>query len=162
MQNDQQQAPSDEAIRAGYETSTVSIKGLAIFLVCLVVVAALVHLGSWFVFREFLHSDVRQDRPLSALTDPRYVTQGSQSTNPLPPSPRLQPTPGSNPQNIPPGDLQKMYEDENAIFTRLGWTVDSGNPARLGIPTSTIDAVITEESERQKKDAATQPARVSK
>jgi hypothetical protein len=162
--SDQLQAPSSESREAGYETSGVSIKGLAIFLVCLIVAAALIHLGAWVLIKAMVGHDEYEDRSSSALTDAQYVdgfnrSHGSDATParlPLPPPPRLQPTPGQDPQNVPAADLEQMYEKEDAVFSRMGWKIDKGNPAQLGIPQSVISQVIQDESARKGSSAANQ------
>jgi hypothetical protein len=137
--NEQNLAPSPEAIEAGYETSTVSIKGLTIFFVCLIVVAAVIHLGVWFLFGDFVKHDERAERSRSALD----------STTVLPPPPRLQPTPGVETQNVPAADLQQMYQKEDAVFSRMGWTIDVATHEQTVIPPTVVSAVIADESARQ-------------
>jgi hypothetical protein len=151
--NEQNPAPSPEAIEAGYETSTVSIRRLAIFLVCLIVVAAVIHVGVWFLFKDFVKHDERIERPRSALD----------STTVLPPPPRLQPTPGVETQNVPAADLQQMYQQEDAVFVRMGWTIDAVSHQQTVIPSTVISAVIADESARQEHPPSSkQPAQDSK
>jgi len=160
--SDQLQAPLSESREAGYETSGVSIKGLAIFLVCLVVAGALIHLGSWVLIKAMVSHDEHEDRSSSALTDAQYVdgfnrSHGSDVTPaglPLPPPPRLQPTPGQDPQNNPAADLEQMYEKEDAVFSRMGWKIDKESHKQFGIPRSVISQVIQDESARQTRNAA--------
>jgi hypothetical protein len=85
--------------------------------------------------------DQRHDSSSSAFTESRP-----------PPPPRLQPTPGQQAQNVPAADLADMYEKENAVFGRMGWTTDKHNPAELGIPQSVISQVIQDESVKQQSD----------
>jgi hypothetical protein len=159
----QLQPPSSESREAGYEASTVSIKGLAIFLVCLVVVAALIHLGAWFLLKAMVTHDQHHDDSSSALTDAQFVDHFNQShgsdaatsRSPLPPLPRLQPTPGQDPQNVPAADLEAMYEKEDALFNRMGWTIEKESHAQLGIPQSVISQVIQDESATQTASAGT-------
>jgi hypothetical protein len=160
--SDQLQAPSSESREAGYETSTVSIKGLAIFLVCLVVVGALIHFGAWILIKAMVTHDEHQDRSSSALTDAQYVDRFNRSHGldvtpaglPLPPPPRLQPTPGQEPQNVHAADMEQMYEKEDAVFSRMCWKIDKESHSLLGIPQSVISQVIQAELARQTRSAA--------
>ena len=153
------QPPSSESREQGYETSGVSIKGLAIFVVCLVVVAAAVHAGVWFLFGGYVDLHESTNRPHSALTDEQYVkdynaehgTNFATSQPALPPEPRLQPTPGLPYQNDAPADLREMYVREDQVFKRMGWTVDEQTHVRRAIPDAVINAVISDESARQQQ-----------
>jgi hypothetical protein len=154
---DHYQPPSSESIAAGYEKSGVSVKSLAIFLVCLIICAAAIHAGIWFLFSDYLKSDRAADRPMSALTDPEFVagynrrfgTTLPTATRALPPAPRIQPTPGLENQNTPDADLQQMYRQEDAVFHQMGWRVDEQTHVPLQIPESVVSAVISEEKTRQ-------------
>jgi hypothetical protein len=155
------QGPSTESREAGYETSGVSIKGLAIFVVCLVVLAAIIHAGVWFIFGGYVRVDESQNRPHSALADQQYVsdynhehgTSFAAPTQTIPPAPRIQPTPGLDQQNYPDADLQAMYAGEDAVFKRMGWTLDERTQVPVEIPSKFIDAVISDETARQKQKA---------
>ncbi|HEY2585381.1 MAG TPA: hypothetical protein VGI81_06445 [Tepidisphaeraceae bacterium] len=155
--SDHYQPPSSESLAAGYEKSGVSVKALAIFLVCLIVVAAIVHAGVWFLFSDYLKSDRAKDRPMSALTDPQFVagynrrfgTTLPTATTALPPPPRIQPTPGLEQQNTPAADLQQMYREEDAVFHQMGWRVDERTHVPLEIPPSAVSAVIQDVKARQ-------------
>lgn len=159
------QPPSSESRENGYETSGVSIKGLAIFVVCLVVVAAAVHAGVWFLFGGYVDLHESTNRPHSALTDEQYVkdyntqhgTQFAASQPAIPPEPRLQPTPGLPHQNDAPADLREMYVKEDQVFKRMGWTVDERTHVQRVIPDVVINAVISDESARQKEAGGAKP-----
>jgi hypothetical protein len=152
------QPPSSESRKAGYETSGVSIKGLAIFVVCLVVLAAAIHAGVWFLFGGYVNLEESANRPHSALTDEQYVkdynaqhgTHFAASQPALPPEPRIQPTPGLPHQNNPPADLQQMYVKEDQVFKQMGWTVDERTHVQGAMPDAVINGVIADESARQK------------
>jgi len=171
MDSDQLQAPSSESREAGYETSAVSIPGLAIFLVCLVIVAGAVHMGAWYLFRGMVTRDEHTDRSSSALTNQQFVdgfnrkygSDGQVAASALPPPPRLQPTSGQEPQNVPAADLEQMYEREDALFRRMGWTVDKKSHAQLAIPPSVMSTVICEQSaklgENSSSAAVAQPGK---
>ena len=153
------QPPSSESRQHGYETSGVSVKGLAIFVVCLVVVAAAVHAGVWFLFGGYVDLHESTDRPHSAVTDEQYVKDynaehGSNfatSQPGLPPEPRLQPTPGAPNQNDPSADLLDMYKREDNVFERMGWQVDPRTHVQTAIPDDVITTVIKDETGRQKQ-----------
>ena len=153
------QGPSTESREAGYETSGVSIKGLAIFVVCLVVLAAIIHAGVWFIFGDYVKLDESQNRSHSALADQQYMsdynhehgTRFAGPTQTIPPPRAIQPTPGLDQQNNPDADLQAMYAGEDAVFKRMGWTVDERTHVQVAIPESAIQAVISDEMTRQKR-----------
>lgn len=157
------QPPSSESREHGYETSGVSIKGLAIFVVCLIVLAAAIHAAAWFLFGGYVKLEESTNRPHSALTDEQYVkdynaehgTEFAASQPSLPPEPRLQPTPGLPHQNNPQADLREMYEEEDGLFKRIGWIVDEHTHVQQAIPDAVIEAVISDESARQKEAAET-------
>ena len=151
MAKDQLQGPSSESLEAGYETTTVSVKGLAWMVVCLVVLAVVVHVGIWALLKGYWYADVRTDRLVSAL---QAVPQ------PPPPGPRIQPNPFDStepdrPSNLPPDDLQAMYRGEDEAFRQMGWTVDERSHV-LTIPARFIEQVIQEEAGR--KDEPPPPA----
>src|SRR5690348_8214345 len=109
--NGQFQAPSSESLEVGYETSSVSVKSLAWFVVGLVIVAAIVHAGVWFLLMGYVNYDQKKDRPFSALTDRQYIDQYNQkhgtalkvSELPPPPAPRIQ-------DHDPAADLADMFK----------------------------------------------------
>lgn len=153
------QGPSTDARDAGYETSGVSVKGLAIFVIALIVTAAVIHAGVWFLFGGYVRYNEAENRPHSALRDEQYVsdynrTHGTRFPTPtqtIPPAPRIQPTPGLAEQNTPDADLQTMYAGEDAMFKRLGWTLEPHTHVQEAIPDSVIQSVISDETSRQKK-----------
>jgi hypothetical protein len=153
--NNQPQAPSSESLEAGYERSTISVKGLAWFLLVLIATAVVIHIGVWYLYRDYVRSDERSDRPFSALTDPGAIDQYNRSHGarlgvtaaPQPPPPRIQPTAPEH--NLPADDLRQMHQSEDEIFRRMGWTVDSQTHAQIRIPPQVVSAVIREESQRQ-------------
>ena len=157
--------PSRESREAGYETSGVSVLGLAIFVAGLIICAAIIHAGVWYLYRGYLHLDRQKDQTQSALTDPEFVRQYNKehSTDfdaqrqPLPPPPRLQPSDGMDVQRTPEADLQEMYSSEDKVFAQMGWTIDKETRLPTRIPASVIQSVIQEHA-GQAKPAATQPA----
>jgi hypothetical protein len=154
------QGPSTEARESGYETSDVSIKGLAIFLVCLVVSAAIIHAGVWFLFGGYVRHDESEDRPQAALKDEQFVSNYNREhgthfptpTQSIPPAPRIQPSPGLTQQNVPEADLQTMYAGEDEVFRKMGWSLEPRTHVQLAIPDSVVQSVIQNESARQKSN----------
>ena len=150
------QKPSAESLEAGYETSGVNIKGLVWFVVVLIVTAAVLHVGMWFLMWRYWDYDRFTDRPTSALTDAQFVNAYSKTHGqkievtvlPPPPAPRIQPSPPET-DRIPSKDLKEMYEKEDALFRRMGWRIDEQSHAQ-SIPPQVISAVIQQERERQK------------
>lgn len=161
MDKEQFQEPSSESRQAGYETSGVSIKGLAVFLVCLVVSAAVIHAAVWFLFGGYVRYDESQNRPHSALRDEQYVSDynhahGTDFPTPaqtMPPAPRIQPSPGLKQQNNPDADLQAMYAGEDAMFKRMGWIMETRTHVQVAIPDSVVQSVIADEATRQKQSS---------
>lgn len=153
--SNQSQKPSPEALDAGYETSGVSIKGLAIFLFCLIVTAAIIHAGAWFLLGRYLNFDRQKDRPASGLIDSQVVDQFNAQDKTdfrpaqvgLPPPPRLQPTPGVDPPRVPAADLQEMYREEDVVFGKMGWRIDPQSHAVQEIPHKAVSEVIREETD---------------
>jgi hypothetical protein len=146
---DQLQAPSSESLDAGYETSIVSIKGLAIFAVCLIVFAAVLHTAIWYLLKAYVHADELADRPKSALTDPDMTGRSGVpiATLPPPPAPRLQPEPTND--RVPAADLQLMFRHEDTIFRQMGWQIDEQSHVQTEIPDAVLSRVIQEETSRQ-------------
>ena len=54
--------PSPESIKAGHEVSDVSIRGILLFIVALVLVAVVIHVGLWFMHQGFLNRE-RENTP---------------------------------------------------------------------------------------------------
>jgi len=161
MEEPELQKPSAESLQAGYETSGVNIKGLVVFVVVLIVTAAVLHVGMWYLMWGFVRYDRLSDRPASALTDKdlvdTYSRQHGQKVEitalPPPPAPRLQPSPPET-GRLPSVDLREMYEKEDSLFREMGWTIDEQTHGQTAIPSQVISAVIQEESARQKQAQA--------
>ena len=151
----QLQPPSSESFDAGYETSNVSIKGLAIFVACFLFVAAGIHLGAWYLLRGYVTHDQKADRPASAMTDPAMAERykGVVTGQPEPPPPYIQPSPPQPEPRVPEADLKAMYERENAVFARLGWTPDGDSSVGMKMPRAVAEKVIESETELQKRAA---------
>ena len=151
----QLQPPSSESLDAGYEKSTVSIKGLMLFLVCFVIAAALIHLGSWYLFRAYVSEDRKKGRLTSALADPAMANRygGTVLLQPQPPPPYIQPSPPQPEPHIPAADLRQMYAEENSLFERMGWRTDGTSPQKLAIPADVIAKVIEDATTNQKRSS---------
>jgi hypothetical protein len=125
--NEQSRLPSEESRQAGYEVSHLNVRGVAVGLVMFVIIGAMIHVLCYFFLENCVWVDGIDDRATAALTNSALVPQASpnqrepavQTKLPLPPSPRLQPTPGGKEQNVPRFDLSEMHEKENQIFERL-------------------------------------------
>ena len=152
---EQPREPSSESLEAGYEVSTINVKALGIFFVCLVLTAAMIFVADWYLFLGYIKFDERADRPFSALTDADLINQHNQSHGsrlataaiPLPPPPRIQPTAPDH--NLPEDDLRSMYQSENEIFGKMGWGTRPDAPFELRIPDQIVSTVIQQESQRQ-------------
>lgn len=153
--------PSPESVRAGYELSTVSVRALVYFVIGLVLTAALIHAGIWFLLMGYYNLYVGGMKPGSALTETGLLKHANVAKTaaelPGPPPPRLQP---SQPENdVPAGDLQHMMEGQDNVFQRMGWTIDKETHVPLRIPSAAIEQVMREE--RQHAVGATRQAPTS-
>jgi hypothetical protein len=100
-----------------HEESDVDIRGVLLFAVVLVVVAIVIHVAVWGLFRFF---DARETR--------RQVVEyplALQEENRLPPEPRLQ----TNPRE----DLQKLRAAERQVLTTYGWVDRNAGVVRIPI-----------------------------
>ena len=100
-----------------HEDSDVNIGGILAFAVGLIVVAAIVHVAMWLLFRFF---DVREARQ-NTIAYPLAVQQEQR----LPPEPRLQ----TNPRQ----DLQDLRAAEHDILTTYGWVDKNAGTVRIPI-----------------------------
>ena len=100
--------PADQAL-VQHEESDVNIRGIFMFAAGLFVVAVIVHLGVWGVFRYF---DAREARASEVREFPL-----ARDTEIPPPEPRLQETPRE--------DLRTLREREQERLDSYGW-VDQG------------------------------------
>jgi hypothetical protein len=59
-----------------------------------------------------------------------------------------------------------MYQKEDAVFSRMGWTIDAATHEQTVIPPTVVSAVIADESARQEHPqqptSGKQPAQDSK
>lgn len=100
-----------------HETSDVNIRGILLFGAGLIVVALIVHLAIWVLFRYF---DSREASKVPAEY-PLAVTQGQR----LPPEPRLQ----INPRQ----DLRDMRTGEDTALGSYGWVDKNAGVVRIPI-----------------------------
>jgi hypothetical protein len=100
-----------------HETSDVDIRGVLAFGVGLVVVAFVIHLLVWVLFRFF---DVREARQ----GIPQYPLAAQQESR-LPPEPRLQ----TNPRQ----DLEDLRAAEQELLTTYGWVDRNAGIVRIPI-----------------------------
>lgn len=149
------QPPSAESRKLGYETTAPSIKGLVWFVVGLILTALVVHAGMWYLLFVYNKQALLLVKPQSALTSPQFLDDYAKRTGiklsplpqPPPPAPRIQPT--FPDRNLPGDDLQLMYQKEDEVFRRMGWTIDEQSHVPLTIPDSVQATVIREENERR-------------
>ncbi len=100
-----------------HEESDVNIRGIFGFAVGLIVVAIIVHLLVWVLFRYF---DVREGRQ-TAVEYPLAAQQPER----LPPEPRLQ----TNPRE----DLRELRAGEDETLTTYGWVDRNNGVVRIPI-----------------------------
>ena len=161
--------PSSESREAGYETSDISIRRLAIFVVCLIVLAVAIHAGAWLQFAREVSAGQKTDRAPSALSDLAYIDEYNRRRGaaagltvlPRPPAPQLQPSPNLQEQHVPADDLREMYQRENVVFAKMGWTIDPNDHNRMIIPSHVMDAVVRNEG-LSAKIATTRPGNISR
>lgn len=137
MAHDQAQnhPPSPEAMQRGYEPSAIRVRGLLIFVICFAATGALLHAAVWFYQEILLKHERAEDVARSAVPDQQP-----------PPPPRLQPSMAHD--SLPFQDLQDMRENEDFVFSRLGWPADSKTHAVL-IPDSIVQRVAQMQASRQ-------------
>lgn len=100
-----------------HEESDVDIRGIFTFAVGLFVVAVVIHVVIWGLFRYFDAREARQPAavyPLAATKEPR-----------LPPEPRLQ----TNPRQ----DLRDLRAGEDQRLTTYGWVDKNAGVVRIPI-----------------------------
>lgn len=100
-----------------HEQSDVDIRGILIFAAGLIVVAAVIHVAVWGIFRYF---DAREARP-TTVEYPLAIHEEQR----LPPEPRLQTTPRQ--------DLQDLRTAEQEILTTYGWVDRNAGVVRIPI-----------------------------
>jgi hypothetical protein len=100
-----------------HEESDVNIRGVLAFAAGLIVVAIVVHIAMWVLFRFFDAREARRqviDYPLAV-----------QQENRLPPEPRLQ----TNPRE----DLREFRSAEQDLLTTYGWVDKNAGVVRIPI-----------------------------
>ena len=100
-----------------HEESDVNIRGVMGFAAALIVVAIVIHLAVWLLFRFF---DARETRR-QVIDYPLAVQQ----ENRVPPEPRLQ----TNPRE----DLQELRAAEQEVLTTYGWVDKNAGIVRIPI-----------------------------
>jgi hypothetical protein len=100
-----------------HEESDVNIRGILIFAAGLIVLAAVIHVLIWGVFRYF---DAREARR-QTIEYPLAVQEESR----LPPEPRLQ----TNPRQ----DLQDLRAAEERLLTTYGWVDRNAGVVRIPV-----------------------------
>jgi hypothetical protein len=109
--------PEDEGHVTAHEESDVNVRAIALFIVGLMLVAALVHIGLWGLMGLFAKQTADADPRVAPLSTPAGV---------LPPEPRL--------LTNEPAALQQLRNEEEARLKNIEAAkqavVDEGLPAR--------------------------------
>ena len=138
MPSTSDQPPSPESLQRGYESLSVSNRGLLIFVICFVLVGAGVQWGLWGFLNGLGGITREADVPQSAVPQ----------VNPFA-APHLQPT--EQHPHQPSQDLEALRNQDRSVFQKLGWSTDSaGTPV---IPQDVIDQLKTKHA----KSASTRP-----
>ncbi|HSV13530.1 MAG TPA: hypothetical protein VLI90_04680 [Tepidisphaeraceae bacterium] len=127
MAQAQDQLPSADALQRGYESITVSNRGLLIFLICFILTAVVLHWAMWVLIKYYAGMTRDADMPRSDVTrvDP-FV------------DPRLQP---SEPHPyLPWQDLASWRQEQQQVFDQLGWRQNQDN-GRPHIPDDVVAAL---------------------
>jgi hypothetical protein len=101
-----------------HEESDVNIRGILMFAAGLIVVAFVVHVAMWGLYRFF---DARENHRQGVAEYPLAAQQEQR----LPPEPRLQ----TNPRE----DMQKLRDGEEQILTTYGWVDKNAGVVRIPI-----------------------------
>jgi hypothetical protein len=99
----------------GYETRDWNPRYIAYFVVGLVVAAAIIHAGVWFLYRQFERQQARTEYRPTLVDMP----------NTPPPEPRLQLSPAS--------EYQEQRRREEEILKNYGWVDRDKGIARIPI-----------------------------
>lgn len=104
----------DKAIKLGHEPSAISVKGVAWFLICLVLTIVVTFAFVWVVWHFLTIMQRQSDTPSSALTVVKQIPAG----------PLLQPSIVHD--HIEHEDLNDMHARENHRFSQMGWLQSDG------------------------------------
>jgi hypothetical protein len=111
----------------GHESSTVSLRGVIIFVVVFVITAAVLNWLIWILYRAMIAHEERGDEPTSALVSDR----------PTPPEPQLQPF-GAH--GLPQQDMAALRAMENVEFAKRGWT--DAQTGTVRVPDAILERVV--------------------
>lgn len=103
---------SAESRKRGYEASTITVRGLGIFLALFCVGGVVIQIGVWILLKFYMAERRNADVPKSAVERVERAIE-----------PSLQPSPAHD--TTPPQDLATMHEAENRVFAHMGWEIDS-------------------------------------
>lgn len=104
-----------------HERTDVNIRALLISLGALVVVGIVVHLATWLLFEVYEDKAALGDRPASPVAD----------RNPVPPQPRLQPSPPQNMTELE--EMTIMRKQNDTVLHSYGWVDKPAGIARMPI-----------------------------
>jgi len=115
----------------GYEPMLLSGRGVAWFVVVLVVSGAITSLALWVLLKRFDRGFRAEERPSSVVAaEAGGVARGEQA-------PPLQPSTGHD--ALPREDLAAMRQAEDEVFARLGWV--DGTTHAVRVPEAVVTAV---------------------
>ena len=128
----------------GYEPMLLSGRGIAWFVVILVVSGAVTSLALWVLLKRFDRDFRLAERPSSVVSaDAGGVPRGEQGAP-------LQPSTGHD--ALPREDLAAMRQAEDEVFARLGWV--DGTTRAVRVPEAVVAAVA------RRSGGAAMPAKV--
>ncbi len=119
--HNERDAAADERDAIAHEPNTVSVSGIATFLVLLAAAIVVAALAARWMFHYFDARKASEAPPVSPLaTGPR-----------LPPEPRLQGAPGS--VSSPTEDIRRFIEKEQQALNSYGWIDRQNGVIRIPI-----------------------------
>ena len=102
-----------------HEHSTISLRGMIVFLVCFTIAAMVIHAAVYGLFKSLRHNANAENVPMTGLNN----------ASSIPPEPRLQPSPGH--ERLPIADLAELRARERAEFQRRGWIDHQSGQVRI-------------------------------
>jgi hypothetical protein len=115
------------SVPRGHQASTVSLRGVIIFVVVFVITGVVLNWLIWILYRAMIAHEERRDEPTSALVSDR----------PAPPEPQLQPF-GAH--GLPQQDMAALRAMENLEFALRGWIDATTGTVR--VPDDVLGKVI--------------------
>ena len=122
-----QPGPLPEALEKGYEPHDLKTKWIVWFIVIFIVLAVVIQLGLWLLL-------VNLGSSRRIVDEPRSVLNAQEPA----PSPSIQPT--QQHDALPKEDLEAMRKQEDAVFSQLGWEVNS-QTHQVSVPDALVKRV---------------------